>query len=42
MASIVADNIFRGIFMKEKFWIFIKISLQFVPEGQMDNNSALI
>ena len=32
-----ADNIFRCIFMKEKFCILIKISLKFVPEGPIDN-----
>ena len=34
-----ADNIFRCIFMNEKFCILIKISLNFVPMG--DNNPAL-
>ena len=36
-----ADNIFRCIFMNEKFCILIKISLKFVPKDPIDNNSAL-
>ena len=28
--------------MNEKFCILIKISLKFVPEGPIDNNSALV
>ena len=37
-----ADNIFRCIFMNEKFCILIKISLKFVPRGPSDNNPALV
>ena len=37
-----ADNIFRCIFMNEKFCISIKISLKFVPKGPIDNNPALV
>ena len=37
-----ADNIFRCIFVSEKFCILIKISLKFVPKGQIDNNPALV
>ena len=37
-----ADDIFRYIFVNEKFCILIKISLKFVPEGPVDNYSALI
>ena len=37
-----ADNIFRCIFMTEKFCILIKISLKFVPKGPIDNNPALV
>ena len=37
-----ADNIFKCIFVNEKFHILIKISLKFVPEGPIDNNPALI
>ena len=36
------DNIFRCIFVNEKFCILIKISLNFVPKGQMNNNPALV
>ena len=36
-----ADNIFRCIFVNKKFCIFIKISLQFAPNGPIDNNQAL-
>ena len=32
-----ADNIFRCIFMNEKFYILIEISLILVPEGPIDN-----
>ena len=34
-----ADDIFKYIFMNENF---VTISLQFVPEGPIDNNSALV
>ena len=37
-----ADNIFRCIFLNEKFFILIKISLKFVPKGPIDNNTAMI
>ena len=36
------DNIFRCIFMNEKFYISITISLKFVPTGPIDNDPALI
>ena len=36
------DNIFRCIFMNEKFEILIKISLKFVPKGPIGNNPALV
>ena len=35
------NNIFRCIFVYEKFSILIKISLKFVPKGPIDNNQAL-
>ena len=38
----LADNIFRCIFVNEKFCILIKISLKFVPKGPIDNRSALV
>ena len=36
------DDIFRDIFMNEKSYILIKISLKFVPKGPIDNNQALV
>ena len=36
------DDIFRCIFVNEKFCILIKISLKFVPKGPIDNNLALV
>ena len=42
MAAILADNIFKCIFMIEKLHIFIRISLNFVPKGPFDNKSALV
>ena len=33
---------FQCIFMNEKFCISVRISLTSVPEGQIDNNSALV
>ena len=37
-----ADDIFKYIFVNEKVCIFIKISLNFVPKGPIDNNTALV
>ena len=36
------DDIFRCIFVNEKFCILIKISLKFVPNGPTDNKPALV
>ena len=36
------DDIFRCIFVNEKFCILIKISLKFVPKSQIGNNPALV
>ena len=36
------DDIFICIFMNEKFYILIKISLKFVPDGPIDNTPALV
>ena len=36
------DNIFRCIFVNEKFCILIKISVKFVLKGRNDNNPALV
>ena len=37
-----ADNIFKRIFVNEKFCTLIRISLRFVPKGPIDNESALV
>ena len=42
MAAILADDIFKFIFVNEKFCILIKISLKFVPKGSFDNDLALV
>ena len=42
MAAILADNIFKCIFLNETFCNLIKISLKFVPRGPIDNNPALV
>ena len=42
MAAFVIDDIFKPIFLNEKFRISIQISLKFVLEGPTDNNQALV
>ena len=42
MAAILADNIFKCIFLNENDGIPIQISLKFVPDGTIDNNKALV
>ena len=37
-----ADDLFRCIFVNEKFCILIKFSLKFVPKGPIDNIPALV
>ena len=37
-----ADDIFTCIFVNEKFWISVKISMKFVPKGPIDNKPALV
>ena len=37
-----ADDLFRCIFVNEKFWILVKISLKFVPRGPIDTYQALV
>ena len=37
-----ADNIFKCIFLNKNIWISIKISLNFVPKGQIKNITALV
>ena len=38
----LADQIFRCIFVNEKFCILIEISMKFVSNGPIDNNPALV
>ena len=38
----MADNIFKCIFVNEKFRSSIRISLKFVPRGPIDNSPALV
>ena len=37
-----ADDIFRCIFVKWKFCIFIKIALKFIPMRPIDHNPAMV
>ena len=42
MAAISPDDIFICIFVHEKFWISIWISLKSIPKGQIDNKSSML
>ena len=42
LVAIFVDDIFKFIFMNEKLRILIRISLKFVPDGPIDNKSALV
>ena len=42
MAAILADNIFKWVFLNENGRIPIQISLKFVPRSPIDNKPALI
>ena len=42
MAAIVADNVFKCIFLSENGRIPIQISLKFVPRSPIDNKPALV
>ena len=42
MAAILADDIFKCVFLNENICILIKISLNFVPKVPIDNNPALV
>ena len=42
MAAILADDLFKYLFMNEKVCILIRISLKFVPKGPIDNKSMLV
>ena len=36
------DDIFKCIFLNEKFFVSIQISLKFVPKGPIDNKSVFV
>ena len=42
MATILADNIFKRIFVNENVRISIQISLKSVSKGSIDNKPALV
>ena len=42
MAVILADDIFKHIFLNVNARMLMQISLKFVPEGPIDNRSALV
>ena len=42
MAAILADDIFKHIFLNDNARILIEISLKFVPKGTVNNKSALV
>ena len=42
IAALFTDDIFRCIFMNEKFFISITNSLKFVPDGPIDNKPRLV
>ena len=42
MAAILADDIFKCIFLNENVRIPIRISLKFVPRGPINNIQALV
>ena len=42
MAAILADDIFKYIFLNENYRIPIQISLKFVPRGPIDSKTAMV
>ena len=38
---LIANDIFKRIFLNENVWISIEISLKFVPKGSINNILAL-
>ena len=42
MGAVLADNIFKCIFLNENDRIVIQISLKFVPRSSINNKSALV
>ena len=42
MTAFFTDSIFNSIFFKEIVWILIKISLNFIPNGLINNIPAFV
>ena len=42
MAALLADDIFKCIFLNENDRIQIRISLKFIPRSPIDNKPALV
>ena len=42
MAAMLADDIFKCIFLNENDRILIQISLKYVPRSPIDNKTALV
>ena len=42
MAAILADDIFKCIFLNQNYRIPIQISLKFVPRSPIDNTPAMV
>ena len=42
MAAVLADDIFKCIFLNENDRISIQTSLKFIPRSPIDNNPALV
>ena len=42
MAAILADDIFKCIFLNQNYRILIQISLKCVPRSQIDNKPAMV
>ena len=42
MVVMLADDIFKCIFLNEKFGIVIRISLKFIPKDPIDNKWAMV
>ena len=42
MVAISQNDIFKCIFLNEKVWIPLKISLTFVPKGPINNITTLV
>ena len=40
--AITLTHIFRCIFVNEKFWILIRLSLKYAPKGLIENKPALV